>query len=121
MSLSDKIGATHLHDYFMKDGEHGCNPKVLQYFCDVDDIKDFIKQLRPHLNDWQQDRLDKLAGEILTTSKTNQTNQIHQTRSNSVQGEEVGDTVKGVRVRKSSLSSSGDSQTAQKTNKENSQ
>jgi len=60
MNLSDKIGSTHLQDYFMEDGEHGCNPNVLQYFCSVEDIRKSIKKLKKGLDNWSFDVFEGL-------------------------------------------------------------
>lgn len=44
-TLSDKRAGTHLHDYFLDDGEHGCNASVMTHFYHEEDVKEFIKEL----------------------------------------------------------------------------
>lgn len=46
MSLSDKRAGTHLHDYFLEDGEHGCNPEIMTYFYHEEDLKAAIAEFK---------------------------------------------------------------------------
>jgi hypothetical protein len=45
-SLSDKRAGTHLHDYFLEDGEHGGNPRVMTHFYHEEDVIKLVQDLK---------------------------------------------------------------------------
>lgn len=64
--LSEKKAGTHLHDYYLDDGEHGCNPNLMTYFYHEDDVKEAVQKLKEKadLDEWQIDVLKEIFGSL---------------------------------------------------------